>query len=89
MGRYDLGGIGGSAYTDRAAALALAGTENVVRISVVIDSYGGNDRNIDINSFNVSAATATVPDTGSTLTLFGLGVAGLAGFSFRRRIRSN
>jgi len=82
VGRYDLTGSGGNVYTDRTAALALAGTWNVLRISLVIDSFGGNNRDIDINSVSVTAA---VPDAGSTLAMLGLGMIGLAGFSFRKR----
>lgn len=54
VGRYDLTGSGGSVYTDRTAALALAGGWNVLRISLVIDSFGGNDRDITITSVSVS-----------------------------------
>lgn len=89
VGRYDLGNSGGSAYTDRTAALALAGTWNVLRISLIIDSFGGNDRDFDINSVNVGGAGGgAVPDAGNTLALFGLGVVGLAGFSYRSRTRT-
>jgi hypothetical protein len=55
VGRYDLTSSGGSGYTDRTAALALAGGWRVLRISLVIDSFGGNDRDFDINSVSVSA----------------------------------
>jgi len=86
VGRYDLTGSGGSVYTDRTAALALAGGWDVMRISLIIDSFGGNDRNFDINAVNVSGAG--VPDAGNTLALFGLGLAGLAGFTYRNRNRT-
>ena len=85
VGRYDLTGSGGSVYTDRTAALALAGGWNVLRISLVIDSFGGNNRDFDINAVNVSGAA--VPEAGNTLALFGLGLAGLVGFSYRNRTR--
>ena len=89
VGRYDLTGSGGSVYTDRTAALALAGTWEVLRISLVLDSFGGNNRNFDINSVNVGGAGGgAVPDVGNTLALFGLGVVGLAGFSYRSRTRT-
>jgi hypothetical protein len=61
LGRYDNSGVGGGFYSDYASALALAGSKNVVRFSVVIDSYGGNDRNFDINSITVDSV-APVPE---------------------------
>ena len=83
VGRYDLGGVGGSAYTDRNAALALAGTMNVVRVSLILDSFGGNNRNFDIHAVNVTGGTS-VPDAGSSLMLLALGLAGLASFGYRK-----
>lgn len=79
VGRYDLGGSGGSAYTDRAAALALVGTKIVARISLVIDSYGGNNRNIDINSVSVSRPDGVVPEPATLFvwSLLGLTAAGV------------
>ncbi len=86
VGRYDLSGINGSAYTDRNAALALAGSANVTRISLIIDSFGGNDRNFDINSVNVSG-NAAVPDSGNTVAMLfaGLACMGLVSRSFRKK----
>jgi hypothetical protein len=78
-GRYDLGGIGGGHYSDRAAALALAGDMSILRVSLIVDSFGGNDRNIEITGFDVagsSTAAAAVPEP-ATLSLLGLGLAGL------------
>lgn len=80
-GRYDLGGIGGSAYTDRAAALTLAGNYNILRVSLIIDSFGGNDRHFVIDGVQAEGDSA-VPEPAS-LGLFGAGLAMLA--LFRRR----
>ena len=44
IGRYDLGPMGGSAYTNYAAALALAGNYNVLSVNLVLDSFGGADK---------------------------------------------
>ncbi len=78
VGRYDLGGVGGSAYTDRNAALLLAGNKQVDRISLIIDSFGGNDRDFDIHGLTVTA----VPEP-ATMAALGLGAAAL----LRRRAR--
>ena len=89
LGRYDLSGIGGSAYTDRATALALAGDMSIVRASLVVDSYGGNDRHIEITGFDVegnSTAATAVPEP-ATLSLLGLGLAGL-GVKLRSKRRA-
>jgi hypothetical protein len=85
VGRYDLGNSGGSIYTDRNAALALAGTWNVLRISLILDSFGGADKNFDILSVNVEGRVAAAPDAGSTLPLLGIGFAGLVAFNQRRK----
>jgi hypothetical protein len=80
LGRYDLGGLGGSAYTDRADALSLAGSLSIVRASIVIDSFGGNDRNFVINGISAQSAdfndTAAVPEPAS-MVLLGTSLAGL------------
>lgn len=84
-GRYDLTGVGGSGYTDRAAALALAQVNNwdVLRISIILDSFGGNDRDFDIHGVSVTSKSASVPDAANTAVLLGAVLAGLA--IFRRR----
>lgn len=85
IGRYDLGGIGGSIYTDRAAALAMAGSYYVLRASLVIDSFGGHDREFIIDGISgESSAVAQVPEPG-TLVLFATALLSLFGFGMMRR----
>ena len=78
VGRYDLGVVGFT-YTDRATALAMVGTKVVTRISLLIDSYGGNDRNFDINSVSVSRPDGVVPEPATIFvwSLLGLTAAGV------------
>ena len=71
-GRYDLSGVGGSAYTDYATALATAGTKEVSRISLIIDSFGGHDRDFDIHGMDVQA----VPEP-ATMAVLGAGALAL------------
>ena len=78
-GRYDNQGIGGTFYSNYASAFAIASGYNVVRTSLVIDSFGGNNREFTINSINVVA----VPEPAT----YAMMLAGLAaiGFSVLRR----
>jgi len=82
VGRYDLGGIGGSAYTNYDAAVAAAGDFGVLRFSVVLDSFGGNDKTIQIGADGLSAAGA-VPEPAAWALM--IGGFGLAGATLRRR----
>jgi hypothetical protein len=85
-GRYDLTNIGGSGYTDRTAALALAGNYNVYRATIIIDSFGGNDRRFVIDGISADAVTAAaeVPEPAS-LAVWSLLAAGGAVMGWRRR----
>ena len=82
VGRYDLGGVGGSAYTDRAAALAAIGAFDVLRVSIVLDSFNG-DKTFVIDGITVAGENIppTVPEPAAIL-LMGVAAAALA---WRRR----
>ena len=77
-GRYDLSPMGGSPFTDRAAALALAGGYNVLRFSLILDTYvgamqgsaGGDNRELVITG--VSADGVPAPAAAAVLGLGGL-----------------
>jgi hypothetical protein len=82
VGRYDLGDLGLSAYTNYAAALAAAGSYGVVRVSLVLDSFGGADKTIVVGASGLSALTA-VPEPAAWLLM--IGGFGLVGATLRRR----
>jgi hypothetical protein len=86
VGRYNLSGIGGSQYTDRTAALSLASGFNVLRASLILDSFGGNNRNFTINGISAEGATGAVPEP-ATWAMMIIGF-GLVGCTMRRKQRS-
>ena len=75
-GRYDNTGVGGSFYSDYAQALSLAGSETVERFTLVIDSYGGNNRSFDVSAINAQIQGVTEPSLPLLLSI-GLGAVGL------------
>jgi hypothetical protein len=54
-GRYDLSGLGGSGFTTYSAALASFGSANVIRYTVVLDSFSGADKTLDVTSIDAQA----------------------------------
>jgi hypothetical protein len=69
-GRYELQAFGGSHVSTYNDALALLGNAQVLRIGVLLDSFGGADKILDVQSVN-GAFTAPVPEP-ATLVLAGL-----------------
>ena len=88
VGRYDLSGIGGSAYTNYDAALASAANFGVLRFSLILDSFGGADKTIVVAANGLSAsAEAAVPEP-ATWAMMVAGF-GLLGAALRRRSTPN
>ena len=82
-GRYDLSGLGLSAYTDRAAALAAASGFSVLEADLVLDSFGGADKTFLINGITAAGTVAAVPEPANwAMMIAGFGLAGAA---MRRR----
>ena len=86
VGRFDLGGIGGSGYTNYAAALALAGNYQVHSVTLILDSFGGADKTfgIPVQGFEVLAT----PEPASLAVWSLMGVAGLA-YRWRNKKRTS
>jgi hypothetical protein len=87
-GRYDLSPIGGSPFTDYAAALAAAGSFDVLRLSVVLDSFGGNDKTFIIDGVTAAdnqVEAEAVPEPASLAVWTMLLGAGVGVCALRRR----
>jgi hypothetical protein len=82
-GRYDLSGLGGSAYTNYDAALAAAGSFNVLRFSLILDSYGGADKTISVGAHGLTAASDAIPEPATWAMM--IAGFGLTGATLRRR----
>jgi len=87
-GRYDLSQLGGSNFTNHAAAVALFGSATVLRMTLTLDSFGGADKTLDVESINGEfVAQQAVPEPTSVILWSVLGL--VAGRScWRRRRRS-
>jgi hypothetical protein len=84
-GRYDLSdpAFGGSNFTNYNAALALLGNAKVMRMGIVLDSFGGADKSLVVTSLNGEF----VPEP-ATIALLGIATGGLGFFVSRRRPRA-
>jgi hypothetical protein len=83
-GRFDLSQLGGSATTNYAAALALVGNARVLRFTTILDSFGGADKTLEINSIN--AQFNAIPE--ASAMLFGALACCLGGGAYGvRRLR--
>jgi len=61
-GRFDNTGVGGGFYSNLASAETLAGNKSVVDFTLIIDSFGGNDRHFTIDSIDGSFTSTAVPE---------------------------
>jgi hypothetical protein len=75
-GRYDLSNVGGSNFSDYNTALGLIGDWDVLRFTLILDSFGGNDKTLEVSSINGEFNGTAVPEP-ATLALFGMGLIGL------------
>ena len=83
-GRYDLSQFGGSNFTDYNAALSLVGTGRVLRATVILDSFLGADKTLNVDSINGAFDGTVIPEP-STFVLASLAVLGLVGIARRRK----
>lgn len=84
LGRYDNSGTGGSFYSNLTTALSLAGNKNVDSLTLILDSFGGNDRSFTVSAINVDVTGTPEP---GTILLMAAGLLG-AGIFSRRRLRA-
>ncbi len=87
-GRYDASGFaGGSPYTTYSSALAMLGSYTVESIYVVLDSFNGADKTLEVDSINgsFSPAPAPEPTTFASLGAIGLAFCGWSGLKWRKR----
>lgn len=82
-GRYDLSSVGGSNFSDYNTALGLVGSWDVLRFTLILDSFGGNDKTLEVTSISGEFNGTPVPEP-ATIALFGLGLIGL-GVARRRK----
>jgi hypothetical protein len=82
-GRYDLTNAGGGVFTDYNAALALVGSSQLLRMTVFLDSFGGADKTLVLDSINGAFSNA-IPEP-TSIVMLGLAAGSL--FVVRRRRR--
>jgi len=91
VGRYDLSAFTpnpGSNFTDYNAALAAVGNATVLRFSLILDSFNGADKTLDVEGISADAVTETAAPEASTLAIWSLlGLCGSA-VAWRNKKRS-
>jgi hypothetical protein len=89
-GRYDTSAFGGSPFTTYSSALALLGTATVQRLTLVLDSFGGADKTLNVTNiggeFNGTGQAEVTPEPASMVVWSLLGLAA-GGAAWRRRRR--
>lgn len=76
-GRYDLSQLGGSPSTNYSAALAAFGDDRALRTTLVLDSFGGNDKTLEV--FSIDGAFVPEPTGLAVLALGGVMLLGRRG----------